>query len=193
MTRLCSKADVPLWFDATDVLKATKLLDAGEGFASASVNLSELSAMLADPRAGGLKELGLADRLDACRRHQDRVRVLSDILRACDLLGPHLKELLVKLGPHGALLWPHGRWCAAPEAKRIVSVSGAGDSFLGAFLVSRYTAGQSTEASLWAGIRAAEASLSTHLPIAPSLRTGDFSAESLEVWVRERALAGEEL
>jgi pseudouridine kinase len=185
VSRLCSEAEVPLWFDATDVLKATKLLDIESRTACASVNVAELSAMLEDARIGGTKEEAWLDRLTSAGDSQQRSQVIQDLMTRCDLLGSHFKELLVKLGPHGALLWPQRIWCAAPEAENIVSVSGAGDSFLGAFLVSRYAFDQSLEASLWAGMRAAEASLSTHLPISASLQASDFRFDALQGWAEK--------
>ncbi len=190
---LSSASSVPVWLEATDVLKATTLLDASRaGEAFASINLSEMVAMLKDPRIGSkLSRENWSERLASCGDRSSRREVLVALMRACDALGGHFRGILVKLGPHGALLWPEGRWCTAPQAERIASVSGAGDSFLGAFVWGRYERGLGVEVSLWAGLRAARTSLDTFWPISRRLQPRDFEEEKLAEWAR--GLDAEEL
>ncbi|XP_041361196.1 pseudouridine-metabolizing bifunctional protein C1861.05-like [Gigantopelta aegis] len=175
---LCFKHDVPVWFEPTDVYKATKPFETRTAYTQltyTSPNIRELHQMW-------LKHRGFTDSQLPDLSSRDR---LIEFCHDCvlDLL-PTIPVIVVTLGRHGVLLCE----CLSSSKTRsdrnnvaikhypacelshnsIVSVSGAGDC-LAAAMIYNIIQGHDLDLCVRAGLLAAQHSLQSHHAVPASI------------------------
>ncbi|XP_036376219.1 uncharacterized protein zgc:136858 [Megalops cyprinoides] len=189
---------IPVWYEPTDADKACKpfLSHSWKALTYTSPNLAELRTMN--------QTLGLPTPAELPGDPQEVLRCAAALSRP---LLEHLQCVVVTLGPTGVLVCGEhedGTVCLRPGKRRrqgklcalhypamalnpgdIVNVSGAGDS-LAAGLMAGILQGGNTDDSVRLGLMAAQLSLASPHPIAPSLSAGMVNLEEVRTqdWPR---------
>ncbi|XP_070209604.1 uncharacterized protein [Littorina saxatilis] len=190
--KLCSDARVPVWFEPTDVHKATKpfMTSAWKHLTYTSPNLHEAACMWMS--VTGQPEKMLSESASV----EEMLKVAVDY---CTDLLHHIPVVMVTLGKYGLLLgnrdqddpespiairfYPAGNVASDTHT---VNVSGAGDC-LNAGMMHFIIQGHNLDLSIKAGLMAAQHSLQSHSAVPASITPEGFTAEKVEEWARFKA------
>ncbi|XP_064381865.1 uncharacterized protein LOC135330853 [Halichondria panicea] len=180
---VCSDAGTPVWYEPTCVDKAIKPIEADclSKITYSSPNLIELRNMY-NALTGESTCLQLSSELTLAEK-------LTECLHLIPPLLTHVPNLIVSLGQDGVLA------CSAKETRHlhyraaakdllpvgVVSVTGAGDSFVGATMACLIR-GFSWDLSIKAGLRAAFQSVTSHYAVCPKLSPENVTKESIQKW-----------
>ncbi|CAN7945836.1 unnamed protein product, partial [Ixodes hexagonus] len=169
-----------VWYETTDIRKAVKpfLSDGWQGLAGISPNLAELRAIH--------QIVGQSRGTESSPTSAAEEDPIQESIRLASALLPHIRVILVTLGPLGALLIEHSpssqnesqvNVVHYPAAKcaSVTSVSGAGDCLAGAVLCGMLR-GLSWDNCVAAGLEAAQRSLASSDTVPATLGPDCFSA-----------------
>jgi sugar/nucleoside kinase (ribokinase family) len=183
---VCHRNNVPVWFEPTGPDKASALLHDGvlDRVNYTSPNLAELRSIHGC----------LVDSLPPTKPHITDLTV-EEKLTECGELIPslldHVPHVLASLGRDG-VVWgerreggesklSHFTACGRHSHTQPVSVSGAGDSFVGAML-SSLVGGFPHDKAIKAGLRAASLSIVSLDSVSPAVTPRLFSEAAIETW-----------
>ncbi|VDD81111.1 unnamed protein product [Mesocestoides corti] len=182
LIKIAKTSSVPFWFEPTDLHKCTKIVEAvtfGEPIDAISPNLTELQAIY-ERLVGKNLDVNLTSR-------ESLAECISNIRRKLSSLAANW---FVKLGRHGVIFVNETEAChfTSPVVDQtlIKSVSGAGDSCVGAILYLRYLKNWPWTRAVFGGLRAAELSLSCMKPVSETLCAQIFEDEDdLKTWSKK--------
>eukprot|EP01118_Nematostelium_gracile_P013601 TRINITY_DN5160_c0_g1_i2.p1 TRINITY_DN5160_c0_g1~~TRINITY_DN5160_c0_g1_i2.p1 ORF type:complete len:665 (+),score=151.36 TRINITY_DN5160_c0_g1_i2:56-2050(+) len=167
LVQLAQRNQVQVWLEPTSIPKSLKSANPKilSGLTYISPNLGEMKAMVS--------HLSMKDR--------DCQGVEQCAALACELVQHGVHHVILKMGPDGVALVSNSQdskcdyhYLKAPNPPQIISVTGAGDSLVGA-TVWALTKGKDIKSSLTYGLKAAELSL-----VSPLAVSNQLSVEALE-------------
>nr|CDS29349.1 pseudouridine metabolizing bifunctional protein [Hymenolepis microstoma] len=179
LTLLAQSHKVPFWYEPTDLHKCTKIIDAnkhGSPIDAISPNLTELKAIF--------------ERVVGKKIEVDPTSTTS-LTRCASEIKKNLLNLaanwVVKMGRHGVIFVNQDKsyhfTSPVVDQASIASVSGAGDTSVGAMLYLHYIKNWPWKKTLIGGMRAAELSLGCKNPVPDTLSISIFENEyELEKW-----------
>lgn len=182
LINIAESHNVPFWYEPTDLHKCTKIVDAitqGQPIDVISPNLTELKAIYLRVTNKQLQIIPTS--------HQSLLECASVIRRD---LTPLAANWFVKMGRDGVVFVNKTEAChfASPVVNQasIASVSGAGDSSVGAMLYLRYMKKWPWKRVVLGGLKAAELSLACKQPIPDTLKPEIFDNEGdLNIWAKK--------
>ncbi|KAJ8020473.1 Pseudouridine-metabolizing bifunctional protein C1861.05 [Holothuria leucospilota] len=195
----CSKHRVPVWFEPTCVKKATKPFqtDAWKSLSYASPNLNELRMMYASLEGEETvdfdRELSLTDKLRECLQLSKRlmegiyclVITLGEdgilVVRNAEPEDPFISGKTEELQDNDISAIHYPPWGDDKTTQNVINVSGAGDCFAAAMMVGILRK-HTPDTCIKMGLYAAQLSLQSYCSIPESIRSEDFSENSIQKW-----------
>ncbi|KAM3175532.1 hypothetical protein ACTXT7_008312 [Hymenolepis weldensis] len=179
LTLLAQSHKVPFWYEPTDLHKCTKIIDAtkqGSSIDAISPNMTELKAIF---------ERVVGKKLEVDQTSKTSLTSCANEIRK-NLLNL-ATNWIVKMGRNGVIFVNQAEsyHFTSPivDQTSIASVSGAGDTSVGAMLYLHYVKKWPWKKTLIGGMRAAELSLGCKNPVPDTLRTTIFENEhDFEKW-----------
>lgn len=199
---ICHRNKVPVWFEPTDVHKATKpfMTSAGQRLTYISPNLNELRAIYRH----------LTNTLESHIGHTEPDAsplegVLDETLWLSKVIVEEVPVVMVTLGKHGVMLCQRTGMSDLPTKgyriektdtmtadifpafnpdhppDRIVSVSGAGDC-LAATMIHGIVQGHDPDLCIKAGLMAAQMSLRSYTPVPASITPERVTLDKVKQW-----------
>ncbi|XP_053382813.1 uncharacterized protein LOC123541332 [Mercenaria mercenaria] len=196
---LCARSGIPVLFDPADVHKATKpfLISQEQPVTYASPNFNELKMMASYLSSQEMHITGVVDDLDLDTAIHECTTLLQTV-------STHVSVILVTLGKHGVVLCRRGdrndklplkgdpvqmkggvvmdHYPATAGNKppsQIVSVSGAGDCMIAAF-IAQLLQGQETSQCVKAGLLAGQISLQSSQAVPSNLTPHAVSGQAVQ-------------